>query len=66
MASNITRSEIDKYRSILKRAEPYADDEMSVLDRDVDGERRQATFAKNILEYYGLSLTDEGDYGNIE
>jgi hypothetical protein len=66
MDSSISRAEIDQYRAILKQFEPYTEEELSVLDREVDSGRRQATFAKNILESYGLSTDDENDYRNID
>ena len=65
MASTITRKTIDKCRQALKTANPHSDAEISLVDKDEDEARIKATFAKNVLEHYGLSLTDPNDYGNI-
>lgn len=65
MALGITRKQIDECRDALKKAKPYTEKEIFDGSEESDGARRKATYAKNILEHFGLSLTDENDYGNI-
>ncbi len=65
MALSITRKLIDECRLALKEAEPYTEEEIFNGSEESDGARRKATYAKNILEKLGLSLTDPDDYGNI-
>lgn len=65
MDSIITRAKIDECREALKKAAPYSDDELCLYDGEEDAARRKATYAKGILEHFGLSLTDSNDYGNI-
>ena len=66
MDSNITKKLIDDCRLALKKAKPYTEEEIFDGSEESDGARRKATFAKNILEHYGLSLTDVNDYGDIK
>lgn len=65
MDSIITKAKIDECREALKKATPYSDDELCTYDGKEDAARRKATYAKDILEHFGLSLTDPTDYGNI-
>lgn len=59
MASRLSQEEINKYREILAKAEPYPDDapEMNTLDGDEgDIDRVMATLAKEILELAGVPI----------
>ena len=66
MDSDITRAEIDKLRQKLKEGKPYTDEEIFSGIEHMDFYRFIATAAKDVLTYYGLSLTDENDYGDIK
>lgn len=50
MASYLSDQERRMYEEDLKAAEPYSDDEMSVVDCIRDPLRVKATFAKRILQ----------------
>ena len=65
MDLTITKAEINELRKAIQAAVPYTDEELCVLDGYDSAARRKATFAKNILVYFNLSLTDPNDYGNI-
>lgn len=65
MALNITRKTVDDCRQALKVAKPYSDAELFSGTEQSDGDRRKATYARNILEQLGISLTDPNDYGDI-
>ena len=59
MALKLSDDEIEKYKAMLKKAEPYPDDapEMNTLDgnpADRDKDRVNASFAKKILEEAGV------------
>ena len=49
MARYLSEDERKMYEADLAVAEPYSDDEMSVLDGDRDANRVKATFARKIL-----------------
>lgn len=67
MDLDITKADIDNYRLALKKAEPYSLEEIfSGEETGGDYDRRRATYAKALLEHFGLSLTDENDYGQFE
>lgn len=67
MDLNITKSDVDGLRNIIKNNKPYDEDDpaLSMFDGEYDANRMQATTAKRILQHLGLSLTDMNDYGNI-
>lgn len=50
MARYLSEDERKMYEADLAAAEPYSDDEMSVLDGERDADRVKATFAKRILQ----------------
>lgn len=57
MASRLSPEKIQKYRDMLKKAEPYPDNapEINTLDRAIEGDDRVwATIAKKILEMDGV------------
>jgi hypothetical protein len=67
MDLNITRADIDKYRSIIKNNKPYDENDpiLSTFDAECDRDRMQATTARRLLESFGIDPNDPNDYGNI-
>ena len=49
MARYLSEQERKMYEDDLAAAEPYSDEEMSIIDGDRDADRVKATFAKIIL-----------------
>ena len=54
MASNLSKSEINKCREYLKKAEPYTLEELAEIgfDGKSDPDRMLATTAKHLLDAY--------------
>ncbi len=67
MDSNITRADIDKYRSIINDNKPYDENDpvLSTFDAKIDKDRMQATTARRLLESLGIDPNNPNDYGNI-
>ena len=62
----ITKKIIDECRSAIKEAKPYTEDEIFDGSEISVGDRRKATYAKNILEHYNIDPYNDNDYGNIK
>jgi hypothetical protein len=68
MALNITRSDIDKLREMVKKYEPFALDDpvLNETDGNADINRIKATHALMALNELGIDPYDENDYGDLK
>lgn len=67
MGLDITKSDVDKLRAVLKQYKPFELDDpvLNEYDTKADIHRLYATNCKKALLRLGLDPNDENDYGNI-